>query len=138
MSNEPTKSELTEQNEELKQQIELLQQRLQQLQELVPPPAISTEAETGELAGWLVTTPEPFTGMTAGVKFAAGRAIISVRRPDALQAVHRLMHDFGYKATPLSAAELHAALQQMASGLLPDAPEERSLAEKLAHPTFLN
>jgi len=54
-------------------------------------------AKKGAIPGWLITTPNPFyNGITAGIKFKAGRGFIASRDENAEKKAKMICDDFGY------------------------------------------
>lgn len=65
--------------------------------------------------GWLVKTPiETYSGITEGVMFADGMALVDEDMEGADQKVHRLEHDHGYQVAAISGDEISNLRKLMA------------------------
>ena len=72
-----------------------------------------------------------YNGITAGVKFVNGRALIDEDMPGSDEKVRQLVGDFGYGVQALSAAELYNWRKRIAMEPVVD---DRTPGEKLVRP----
>jgi hypothetical protein len=118
---ELTQEEKDAQLEEYRKQIEALQVQNAEL-------TAQMSAKPGTVSGWLVTTPRTnYSGVTAGVAFARGRAFIPDSDPGVKDKVRILTSDYGYSAEHKDAGEvtkLRAENQQVENSLRAEIAEQ--------------
>jgi hypothetical protein len=102
-----------------------------------PSSVITREDNPGENGGWVVEARnKAYSGMTCGVQFTGGLAIVDVAFPDSEKVVHKLEHEFEYAVTALDEQELNDARREIAMGNNPFGQKEKELTvgEKLLKP----
>lgn len=109
------------------------------------PKEVRRDDNPGDGGGWVIKTPDQmrfdkktgqqkqvfFNGSTEGVRFVNSYGFVYTNRKDADLTVHRLEHDFGYKATPLG-KEAMGEFRSQFDNMQPE--EVKTGMEKLAQP----
>ena len=84
--------------------------------------------------GWLIKTPiETYAGITEGVMFADGMALVDEDMEGADMKVHRLEHDHGYQAAAVSGEEI-GKLRKLIAMKQNGGAGGRTLLEKMTLP----
>lgn len=114
--------------EAARREVEELRARLAEVQQQ----AGREDAPRLELpAGWLIEARVGYDGVTAGVQFRNGRAVLPSGSKDAHKIMLRLLGDFGYRVTPLDEAQFQREVQAVAHGAMLPGADGRPMAQKL-------
>lgn len=136
-----TKTEDT--TEKLLDVIERLSAKVEELESKVASPKLATvesgpktlerSDRPGVGGGWLVRAGNPnYDGMTAGIQFVNGMAVVDVELEGVDIIIHRLEHDFNYQVTPLDERGVNETRKAMA--MAGRRGPVKSMGEKLVRP----